>query len=48
MAKEQWTTVHMFWAEGGDDVFHVRNVFPPGGLVSDPNRSTPRHGKRGT
>jgi predicted PhzF superfamily epimerase YddE/YHI9 len=35
MGQEQWTTVHMFWAEG-DGVFHVRNAFPPGGVVEDP------------
>jgi PhzF family phenazine biosynthesis protein len=35
MRQEQWTTVHMFWAEG-DGVYHVRNAFPPGGLVEDP------------
>lgn len=35
MQQEQWTTVHMFWAEG-DDVFQVRNAFPPGGVVEDP------------
>lgn len=35
MRQEQWTTVHLFWAEG-DGVFHVRNAFPPGGVVEDP------------
>ncbi len=35
MQREQWTTVHMFWAED-DGVFHVRNAFPPGGVVEDP------------
>ena len=35
MQQEQWTTVHMFWAED-DGVFHVRNAFPPGGVVEDP------------
>lgn len=35
MRREQWTTVHLFWAEG-DSVFHVRNAFPPGGVVEDP------------
>ena len=35
MEREQWTTVHMFWAEQ-DGVFHVRNAFPPGGVVEDP------------
>ena len=35
MRQEQWTTVHLFFAEG-DGVFHVRNAFPPGGVVEDP------------
>lgn len=35
MRLEGWTTVHLFWAEG-DGVFHVRNAFPPGGVVEDP------------
>ncbi len=35
MEQEKWTTVHMFWAED-DSVFHVRNAFPPGGVVEDP------------
>lgn len=35
MQQEKWTTVHMFWAED-DGVFHVRNAFPPGGVVEDP------------
>ena len=35
MRREQWTTVHLFHAEG-DGVFHVRNAFPPGGVVEDP------------
>jgi PhzF family phenazine biosynthesis protein len=35
MRQEQWTTVHMFWAEGAG-VFQVRNAFPPGGVVEDP------------
>jgi PhzF family phenazine biosynthesis protein len=35
MRQEQWTTVHMFWADV-DGVFHVRNAFPPGGVVEDP------------
>ena len=35
MQQEQWTTVHLFWAEG-DGVFQVRNAFPPGGVVEDP------------
>ena len=40
MRQEQWTTVHMYSAEG-DGVFHVRNAFPPGGVVEDP-RLAPR------
>ena len=35
MRQERWTTVHLFFAEG-DGVFHVRNAFPPGGVVEDP------------
>ena len=35
MRRQEWTTVHMFWSEG-DGVFHVRNAFPPGGVVEDP------------
>jgi PhzF family phenazine biosynthesis protein len=35
MRQEQWTTVHLFFAQG-DGVFHVRNAFPPGGVVEDP------------
>ena len=35
MRQEQWTTVHLFVAQG-DGVFHVRNAFPPGGVVEDP------------
>lgn len=35
MRQEQWTTVHMFW-DAGDGVYHVRNAFPPGGVVEDP------------
>ncbi|MCL3836684.1 PhzF family phenazine biosynthesis protein [Aeromicrobium duanguangcaii] len=35
MARVGWTTAHLFWAE--DEVtFHVRNPFPPGGVVEDP------------
>jgi len=35
MAAQDWTTVHLFWAE--DAVrFHARNPFPPGGVVEDP------------
>jgi len=35
MRQERWTAVHLFWAEG-DGVFHMRNAFPPGGVVADP------------
>ena len=35
MARERWTTVHLFWREGPTD-FHVRDPFPPGGVVEDP------------
>lgn len=35
MAQQRWTTVHLFWAESRT-VFHVRNPFPPGGVVEDP------------
>ncbi|MGB7447874.1 MAG: PhzF family phenazine biosynthesis isomerase [Ornithinimicrobium sp.] len=35
MATQRWTTVHLFWAER-PTVFHVRNPFPPGGVVEDP------------
>jgi PhzF family phenazine biosynthesis protein len=35
MDEEGWTTVHAFWAESST-VFHVRNAFPPGGVVEDP------------
>lgn len=35
MAREQWTTVHVFWREG-PSVFHARNAFPPGGVREDP------------
>ena len=35
MAAQDWTTVHLFWAE--DTVrFHARDPFPPGGVVEDP------------
>lgn len=35
MEEQRWTTVHLFWAETAE-VFHVRNPFPPGGVVEDP------------
>jgi PhzF family phenazine biosynthesis protein len=35
MHAQGWTTVHLFWAER-PDLFHVRNPFPPGGVVEDP------------
>ncbi|HYG92455.1 MAG TPA: PhzF family phenazine biosynthesis isomerase [Nocardioides sp.] len=35
MAEEDWTTAHLFWAEG-PAVFHARDPFPPGGVVEDP------------
>jgi PhzF family phenazine biosynthesis protein len=35
MAREQWTTAHLFWSDQAT-VFHVRNPFPPGGVVEDP------------
>jgi PhzF family phenazine biosynthesis protein len=35
MAREGWTTVHVFWAEGRHR-FHARNAFPPGGVREDP------------
>ncbi|MEV0385019.1 PhzF family phenazine biosynthesis isomerase [Nonomuraea sp. NPDC050643] len=35
MADVGWTTVHLFWPES-PTVFHVRNPFPPGGVVEDP------------
>ena len=35
MAREQWTTAHLFWSESATR-FHVRNPFPPGGVVEDP------------
>jgi PhzF family phenazine biosynthesis protein len=35
MARESWTTVHLFWAETAT-TFHARNAFPPGGVVEDP------------
>jgi PhzF family phenazine biosynthesis protein len=35
MAAEGWTTVHLFWREDAT-TYHVRNPFPPGGVVEDP------------
>ena len=35
MAREGWTTTHLFWSEDAT-TFHVRNPFPPGGVVEDP------------
>lgn len=35
MARERWTTVHLFWAETAT-TFHARDPFPPGGVVEDP------------
>lgn len=35
MSREQWTTVHVFWAESRQ-LFHARNAFPPGGVREDP------------
>jgi PhzF family phenazine biosynthesis protein len=35
MAREGWTTAHLFWSEDAT-TFHARNPFPPGGVVEDP------------
>ena len=35
MARQRWTTAHLFWSETAT-TFHVRNPFPPGGVVEDP------------
>lgn len=35
MAARGWTTAIVLWRES-DTTFHVRNPFPPGGLVEDP------------
>jgi PhzF family phenazine biosynthesis protein len=35
MTRERWTTTHLFWSEDAT-TFHVRNAFPPGGVVEDP------------
>ena len=35
MARQGWTTTHLFWSENAT-TFHARNPFPPGGVVEDP------------
>jgi PhzF family phenazine biosynthesis protein len=35
MAARDWTTVQLVWRESAT-VFHVRDPFPPGGVVEDP------------
>ncbi|HYO41197.1 MAG TPA: PhzF family phenazine biosynthesis isomerase [Nocardioidaceae bacterium] len=35
MSAQRWTTTHLFWSESAT-TFHVRNPFPPGGVVEDP------------
>src|SRR5215471_11376069 len=35
MAAQDWTTVHLFWAQDPAR-FHARDPFPPGGVVEDP------------
>jgi PhzF family phenazine biosynthesis protein len=35
MARERWTTAHLFWSETAA-TFHCRDAFPPGGVVEDP------------
>jgi PhzF family phenazine biosynthesis protein len=35
MARQGWTTTHLFWSETAT-TFHARNPFPPGGVVEDP------------
>jgi PhzF family phenazine biosynthesis protein len=35
MAREGWTTAHLFWSEDAT-TFHARDPFPPGGVVEDP------------
>ncbi len=35
MAARDWTTVQLVWRES-TEVFHVRDPFPPGGVVEDP------------
>lgn len=34
MSRGGWTTVHLVWPESAD-LFHVRDPFPPGGVVED-------------
>jgi PhzF family phenazine biosynthesis protein len=35
MARAGWTTINLVWRER-TEVFHARNLFPPGGVVEDP------------
>ncbi|MEO3790130.1 PhzF family phenazine biosynthesis isomerase [Nonomuraea sp. B10E15] len=35
MSDSGWITIHLFW-HASPAVFHVRNPFPPGGVVEDP------------
>ncbi|WP_328916060.1 MULTISPECIES: PhzF family phenazine biosynthesis protein [unclassified Streptomyces] len=35
MRRRDWTTIDLVWRESAS-VFHVRNPFPPGGVVEDP------------
>jgi PhzF family phenazine biosynthesis protein len=35
MGRRDWTTIDLVWRESAT-VFHVRNPFPPGGVVEDP------------
>jgi PhzF family phenazine biosynthesis protein len=35
MDARGWTTIQVVWREA-EEVFHVRNPFPPGGVVEDP------------
>jgi PhzF family phenazine biosynthesis protein len=35
MARHDWATVDLVWRESAT-VYHVRNPFPPGGVVEDP------------
>ena len=35
MTRHDWTTVALAWRES-PTVFHLRNPFPPGGVVEDP------------
>jgi PhzF family phenazine biosynthesis protein len=41
MAAQDWTTVHLFWAQDAAR-FHARDPFPPGGVVEDPATGAPR------